>query len=573
MRIDSPTDWQRSCDQAEAIGSCTLATSRVAPGHIDSLSRPTQRLSSLCEHGGWSRHAPVHGAQPNVPYITSGAVSSTVPTPTRMSANVGALDHPPPYSIVAQESSQHAQSCACASASESRSASRSRHPSDPVYGGADGGDSVSVSSGDLLFSDDEDEPFLRRSLCHRVADAARVKRFNSTPQLSASRAPSATGGDGGTGLSAQGYRGLFLSLLGKKEECEPTSPLVDTTQQVEPLEPLPMAFEVLLHSLRLFAVVPGLVGTWLLLKNSYVQAKEGRWLRTDFASLTPSGIEFFICTFWSMSTAFHALSLMTMLLRRWLIYYTLVPSLIRLVTFQAICWSLVRLVLWCFGPSQPASGWIVISTFTSSFEIFARWITSNITDVDVECAHADLASDVNDTCVSDHDGVLHSEHEDLLHAIPRAWSMKRAERFKLYREGSVRVIRALTGAPDDAVESGSESESSSKPEAGFESGSMGERHRPVLSLMEMERWQRRIDERRWQKSQQRQHRRRRRRKQKGHMSAFFQNYRAARIHSRRVFHWNVAVWRNIVPIGVLGYVTLWVFLAEFSFRELHVPTA
>ena len=53
------------------------------------------------------------------------------------------------------------------------------------------------------------------------------------------------------------------------------------------------------------------------------------------------------------------------------------------------------------------------------------------------------------------------------------------------------------------------------------------------------------------------------------MSAFFQNYRAARIHSRRVFHWNVAVWRNVVPIGILGYVTLWVFLIEFTITRFQ----
>jgi len=82
----------------------------------------------------------------------------------------------------------------------------------------------------------------------------------------------------------------------------------------------------------------------------------------------------------------------------------------------------------------------------------------------------------------------------------------------------------------------------------------------------MERWHRRLDERRRQRKQRRRYRPR---KQKTRMSAFFQNYRAARIHSRRVFHWNVAVWRNVVPIGILGYVTLWVFLIEFTITRFQ----
>ena len=126
-----------------------------------------------------------------------------------------------------------------------------------------------------------------------------------------------------------------------------------------------MGVELWLHSLRLFAVVPGLVGTVSLLQHSYQQALNYRWLRTNFMSLTPSAIEYFFCSLWSICTAFHALSLMTMLLRRWLIYYTLVPSLIRLITFQSICWSLVRWVLWCFAPSDPAARSIEKTTFTS----------------------------------------------------------------------------------------------------------------------------------------------------------------------------------------------------------------
>jgi len=86
-------------------------------------------------------------------------------------------------------------------------------------------------------------------------------------------------------------------------------------------------------------------------------------------------------------------------------------------------------------------------------------------------------------------------------------------------------------------------------------------------VVDMDHWHRRLIARRNRK---RQHRSRHKRsKQKSRMSAFFQNYRAARIHSRRVFHWNVAIWRNVVPIGILGYLTLWVLLAEFTITRFQ----
>ena len=56
----------------------------------------------------------------------------------------------------------------------------------------------------------------------------------------------------------------------------------------------------------------------------------------------------------------------------------------------------------------------------------------------------------------------------------------------------------------------------------------------------------------------------RRRNKNQRISAFFQNYHAARIHSRRIFHWDVAMWRNVMPIALLGYVTLWVFILGWS---------
>ncbi|WFD22294.1 hypothetical protein MEQU1_000962 [Malassezia equina] len=333
-------------------------------------------------------------------------------------------------------------------------------------------------------------------------------------------------------------------------------------EAMEPLEPLPRAFEVLLHSLRLFAVVPGLAGTLLLLHHAFAEARNRHWLRTDYVSQHPSALEYVVCSLWSVCTAFHALSLMTLLLRRWLIYYTLLPSLIRLVTFQSICWSLVRLIIHFFGPLQPLAPWVLISTFTSFFEVFARWLTSSINNSDTASRRRDtVQSDQNETGLSDLDGPLPVDHEDY-ETLPQPWlwQLNRQDRFRMYREQSVRLVRAFMGGPEDVHTSDSEWESSDKtlmssndrlPEADS-----------TFSLMEMERWRRRVHERRQWK-----HRSRAQRRctpKRSRISAFFQNYRAAHIRSRRVFHWEVAMWRNIMPIGLLGYLSLWILLLEFT---------
>lgn len=398
----------------------------------------------------------------------------------------------------------------------------------------------------------------------------RQKRYPPSPRRSATRYAETEGDTEDETLSQRDRsvrEGCILSHMMPSflsSDAAPHTRPVETTEEVEPLQPLPLAFMLLLHSLRLFAVVPGVIGTIVLFRHAYEEARLGRWIRTNYMADNASALEYLSSMLWSMCTAFHALSLTTMLLRRWLIYYTLLPTLIRLVTFQSISWSLVRAVLDLAGKAQPATGWIIVSTFTSLFEIGTRWITSNITDVDEAPPH-DGHSDANDTWVSDYDGASQWERDDFDH-LPWLWQLKRRDRYRLYREQGVRFIRVLTGAPTAVEDSESDSTSARSDASRVVPAPLAD---TALSPQELERWQRRIDERRQYKRQTRE--RRRRRKARSRMSAFFQNYRAARIHSRRVFHWDVAMWRNVMPIGVLGYVTLWTLLTEFLVTR-HVQT-
>lgn len=377
----------------------------------------------------------------------------------------------------------------------------------------------------------------------------------------------------------------FLSRKSYVSAVEAKKAEEQRTDSVEALEPLPAAFMVLLHSLRLFATVPGIIGTILCFRRGCAQlAVHYRWFRTMEDMRTPGALEYFICCFWALCTAFHALSLMTLLLRRWLIYYAVLPSIIRLVAFQSICWTLVRISLYLFGPEQPIGGWLLVSSFTAAVDVVARWITSNITDLDDTEHDAHAHSDYPDTGASDGEG-LYSANESGASTMPSQASLAHQQRIRRYREQSARLFRVLVGGASDEENTLSDSDLSdtdSKPELSGQRGDLARRRRlldpnaPVTSdsdalspapyAMDAALWRLRVDARRSRAHRSRTQRLRQRRKAKqSQISSFFQNYRAARIHSRRVFHWEVAMWRNVMPIALLGYLSLWVLiLAWFS---------
>ncbi|WFD32233.1 hypothetical protein MSPP1_003277 [Malassezia sp. CBS 17886] len=437
-------------------------------------------------------------------------------------------------------------------------------------------DTVSLSSADLAL----DEGHGARSL------SAQPKHVSQRRSLSALRARQIRFLDGpvSPGLTDDelrphdvggGARSMMPSFLSRKSYMKALAAKRGHSSAVEPLEPLPTGFLVLLHSLRLFATVPGIIGTSYLLWHALEKLLfKGHWFRTLDAWTHPGGLEYVVSSFWSVCTAFHALSLTTLLLRRWLIYYAVLPSVIRLIAFQSICWSLVRVSLFVAGPSLPLCGWVVISTFTAFADVVVRWITSNITEEHV--SESALQSDnYPDTGASDGEGLqtpLSDTHNT--HFAPDALrSTLHSLRQKHYRRSRRFLGVIVGGLTDDDDDDTSDSDTETKP--GF-SGDAALPAHPLQGLnrqsrtglpndsdvshslsvrdAEAARWRRRIARR------DRAQRDARAAARPAHISSFFQNYRAARIHSRRVFHWKVAMRRNVVPIGVLGYLTLWVFL-------------
>ena len=173
-----------------------------------------------------------------------------------------------------------------------------------------------------------------------------------------------------------------------------------------------MVLKLLLHPLRILAAVPGCIGTFWLARNAWMLATRhghllspgqkliaadatGRFSGAEALELSitgpmqlgrrqPGSLDFAVACLWSMSTAYHALSFTTLLLRRWLLYYSILPSLIRLVALQAICWPLVRLTVHVFGADQPLGAWVVIGTTTALSDVVSRWVTSNIADAPLD---------------------------------------------------------------------------------------------------------------------------------------------------------------------------------------------
>ncbi|SNX83707.1 related to Myp1 protein [Melanopsichium pennsylvanicum] len=439
-------------------------------------------------------------------------------------------------------------------------------------------------------------------------------------------------------------------------------------------EEFPVVLKLLLHPLRILAAVPGCIGTFWLARNAFVLfTRHGQLLSpgsllisangtTSFVSTShsepsfylessrlgrrqPGSLDFFVACLWSMSTAYHALSFTTLLLRRWLLYYSILPSLIRLVALQAICWPLVRITVHVFGADQPLGAWVVIGTTTALSDVVSRWVTSNIAD-----APLDDESDDEEECsdeatvalgyLSDsrfvksptrsilarRTGLLHTDASSggagVLTGIESDWDPRSGdesdaaaasfyagerERQRKQRRGGqgTRFWRAVIGGPsfansrrkkskttpgvagtetemegdsdwpgyatDRTVLGGTGTDPNSRPT--FNSfpiangGGDGLRRRlgpggfSIPAPAAASRIPREARARRtvlqsfpfqpstyWQ----------------GHARFFLRDgvWLRERTSSKRNFHWEVAVWRNVVPIAVLAYLSMWVLIAD-----------
>ncbi|UZJ53227.1 hypothetical protein CBS101457_002547 [Exobasidium rhododendri] len=285
-----------------------------------------------------------------------------------------------------------------------------------------------------------------------------------------------------------------------------------------------------LQPLRLLAALPGCIGTFWLLRNA-VQLlwQEGAiWQRDG----KPGALEFGLASLWSITTAYHALSFTTLLLRRWLHYYSVLPSFIRLIALQAICWPLVRLTLYILGPKNPLAGWIIISSTTAFSDTVARWVVSNITHEDSSSTAAFVSGTVY------------------------------RNRKKKRKRNSMAFWKAVMGGPSDSSNGITTSAnpratplSSSNNHNGHNDGTLRNRHLMTESEAESDvdslgrsrprpaPWDDYLSE-----------------VTSGGEESVGKAVRRQRV--TRIFHWDVAIRRNVIPIAFLTYLSLWSLLLE-----------
>lgn len=73
--------------------------------------------------------------------------------------------------------------------------------------------------------------------------------------------------------------------------------------------------------------------------------------------------------------------LTTGLTHRWLLYYSLAPTLLRLVSLQSICWPSTFITLKYLGSIDILFAWIVVATTTACSRSVQIWVTSNVPEI------------------------------------------------------------------------------------------------------------------------------------------------------------------------------------------------
>jgi hypothetical protein len=98
-------------------------------------------------------------------------------------------------------------------------------------------------------------------------------------------------------------------------------------------------------------------------------------------------------------TGMFCFELTTGLTHRWLLYYSLAPTLLRLVSLQSICWPSTFITLRYLGKIDILFAWIVVATTTACSRSVQIWVTSNVPEISrrtLKPAAVALASGIKD---------------------------------------------------------------------------------------------------------------------------------------------------------------------------------
>lgn len=208
--------------------------------------------------------------------------------------------------------------------------------------------------------DDEDEEgpiYTRKSSCTSLRIRFTASRIQENEPKGITTAPGLLGAGETETEGEDHHRHLPTSRI-----LPSSGPLIPPNTLQQSLTPFLFEFS------RWLSIVPALLGT---VYNVFCFYSPPYASREDFA----------IATLWAILTGYQCLALTTGLLRRWRVYYTPLPTLIRLLALQAICWPATQITLTILDARQrPAVCWAIIGTTTCCSRSVQIWVTSNIID-------------------------------------------------------------------------------------------------------------------------------------------------------------------------------------------------
>jgi len=125
-------------------------------------------------------------------------------------------------------------------------------------------------------------------------------------------------------------------------------------------------------------MVPGLVGFFYSAARFY-STRHLVWASSTWDARGAHGgqaildarstrLDWFLSGCWALATAYFTLSLARGLLRRWLVFYSTGPTIIRVVSLQAICWPLTLTTHRFLSFDQPVAAWVICAT-TAAFSV------------------------------------------------------------------------------------------------------------------------------------------------------------------------------------------------------------
>ncbi|KAI0804659.1 hypothetical protein BC629DRAFT_1241975, partial [Irpex lacteus] len=229
----------------------------------------------------------------------------------------------------------------------------------------------------------------------RADHGERTRLISTTPGVHGAGETETEGEDTPRNLPTARLRTPTLSSLSAHSPLSasmtiPLPSLDPAHRQRAILDLAPLLFE----SCRLLAVVPAVFGTFWNMYRALMPLEDGwRW-RVDYV----------VCIIW---VRWQCLQLTTGLLKRWRVYYSPLPTLIRLLALQgeyhlrspylrfflqldtplnsnpstAICWPATHFTLTLLDhEARPLICWAAIGTTTCCSRSIQMWVTSNIVE-------------------------------------------------------------------------------------------------------------------------------------------------------------------------------------------------